>query len=104
MSKRRIITLIISFGAFALTALGATEKSATEPSTENFTGDRRPGILEPPSDIPTGENARLYDFLLSSFDGDDAADAIRTSNSSAVAAPVEESNLGSPALPADSDN
>jgi hypothetical protein len=82
MSNRRTISLALSLGIFTLSAIAATERTTapeTEPANANgdvpFTGDRRPGILEEPSDIPTGENAHLYDFLRDSLEEDSVAEA-----------------------------
>jgi hypothetical protein len=73
MSNRRLrISLTISLIVFALTAMAVTENKTDDLS---FTGDRRPGILEEPSDIPTGENAHLYDFLRDSLDETSVAEA-----------------------------
>jgi hypothetical protein len=71
--KRTSQLVAISALAFALTALAATENTVQE--TAEFKGDRRPGILEEPSDIPTGENAHLYDFLTKSFGEESVAEA-----------------------------
>jgi hypothetical protein len=81
MSNRRRISLTISLAVFALTAMAVTENKTDDPL---FTGDRRPGILEEPSDIPTGENAHLYDFLRDSLDETSMAEAPKSEKTEAV--------------------
>ena len=59
----RLFTCIILVGSFAFTAWGA------EP-------DRRPGIIDPPSDVPTGENAALYSAIIPRLDQDGQSDLL----------------------------
>lgn len=72
--RTRLLAAFASL-AFALGAFAATERATEEAPTGEFRGDRRPGILEEPSDIPTGENAHLYDFLTKSFGEESVADS-----------------------------
>lgn len=53
--KHHSIYPLLTFLFVALTAFASNENSDSP-----FLGNRRPGILEEPSETPTGENAQRY--------------------------------------------
>ena len=63
ISTAPLLALILCLGSFAETAWGS------EP-------DRRPGIIDPPSDVPTGENAALYSAIIPQLDYDAQSDLL----------------------------
>ena len=57
----RFFMLILAIGSFGTVAWGSEI-------------DRRPGIIDPPSTVPTGENAALYSAIIPRLDHDQVMD------------------------------
>ena len=57
----RFLMLILVFASFGAMAWGSEI-------------DRRPGIIDPPSNVPTGDNAALYSAIIPRLDHDQVMD------------------------------
>ena len=69
ISKTHLFAFLGALGAMGFSAhLLAREIVRTTPVAEEFSGDRKPGILAEPSAQPTGPNAEIYKEIAEAHD------------------------------------